>query len=117
MDHARMDSRWTRTTLRLLVRGVRTSLAATARCSTGALVFPLVIAALTPVTTKFTNGSLANDLPAPGVPGPVSSEREPKPSAWRISPRGPSKKEAFRSEEHTSELQSRQYLVCRLLLD
>src|SRR3712207_8086471 len=24
---------------------------------------------------------------------------------------------AFRSEEHTSELQSRQYLVCRLLLD
>src|SRR3712207_8938051 len=23
----------------------------------------------------------------------------------------------FRSEEHTSELQSRQYLVCRLLLD
>src|SRR3712207_6896635 len=26
-------------------------------------------------------------------------------------------KEAFRSEEHTSELQSRQYLVCRLLLE
>src|SRR3712207_8888289 len=25
--------------------------------------------------------------------------------------------EAVRSEEHTSELQSRQYLVCRLLLD
>src|SRR3712207_9262350 len=25
--------------------------------------------------------------------------------------------EAFRSEEHTSELQSRQYLVCRLLLE
>src|SRR3712207_8117627 len=24
---------------------------------------------------------------------------------------------SFRSEEHTSELQSRQYLVCRLLLD
>src|SRR3712207_8749762 len=24
---------------------------------------------------------------------------------------------AYRSEEHTSELQSRQYLVCRLLLD
>src|SRR3712207_8545574 len=24
---------------------------------------------------------------------------------------------AFRSEEHTSELQSRQYLVCRLLLE
>src|SRR3712207_7318765 len=26
-------------------------------------------------------------------------------------------KEGFRSEEHTSELQSRQYLVCRLLLE
>src|SRR3712207_7970370 len=26
-------------------------------------------------------------------------------------------KEAYRSEEHTSELQSRQYLVCRLLLE
>src|SRR3712207_8735874 len=27
------------------------------------------------------------------------------------------KKTGFRSEEHTSELQSRQYLVCRLLLE
>src|SRR3712207_8008625 len=26
-------------------------------------------------------------------------------------------REAYRSEEHTSELQSRQYLVCRLLLE
>src|SRR3712207_7646164 len=26
-------------------------------------------------------------------------------------------REGFRSEEHTSELQSRQYLVCRLLLE
>src|SRR3712207_8553336 len=30
----------------------------------------------------------------------------------RLEPRG-----ALRSEEHTSELQSRQYLVCRLLLE
>src|SRR3712207_8567267 len=29
----------------------------------------------------------------------------------------PEKAPATRSEEHTSELQSRQYLVCRLLLD
>src|SRR3712207_7275917 len=28
-----------------------------------------------------------------------------------------SRSSAFRSEEHTSELQSRQYLVCRLLLE
>src|SRR3712207_7650023 len=38
--------------------------------------------------------------PAPGVP-----LRRPVPGAHR------------RSEEHTSELQSRQYLVCRLLLE
>src|SRR3712207_7809647 len=29
----------------------------------------------------------------------------------------PADGEVFRSEEHTSELQSRQYLVCRLLLE
>src|SRR3712207_7236529 len=29
----------------------------------------------------------------------------------------PARSRAFRSEEHTSELQSRQYLVCRLLLE
>src|SRR3712207_7547762 len=31
--------------------------------------------------------------------------------------RGPRPRRAPRSEEHTSELQSRQYLVCRLLLE
>src|SRR3712207_7738525 len=45
--------------------------------------------------------------PAASGPGPARSAAWP---AWR-SPPGP------RSEEHTSELQSRQYLVCRLLLE
>src|SRR3712207_8910036 len=37
--------------------------------------------------------------------------------AWREGPR-PARRLRFpRSEEHTSELQSRQYLVCRLLLE
>src|SRR3712207_7425707 len=31
--------------------------------------------------------------------------------------RSPQRRGAHRSEEHTSELQSRQYLVCRLLLE
>src|SRR3712207_8243360 len=31
--------------------------------------------------------------------------------------RGPCRADGSRSEEHTSELQSRQYLVCRLLLE
>src|SRR3712207_7170088 len=42
--------------------------------------------------------------PAPSSRPPDSARRAPSPS-------GP------RSEEHTSELQSRQYLVCRLLLE
>src|SRR3712207_8883052 len=40
------------------------------------------------------------------------------PRLHRVRPRdGPSARPAGRSEEHTSELQSRQYLVCRLLLE
>src|SRR3712207_7701836 len=35
----------------------------------------------------------------------------------RDDPYGARLAEEFRSEEHTSELQSRQYLVCRLLLE
>src|ERR1035437_11009171 len=35
----------------------------------------------------------------------------------RIRRRDARRKTAARSEEHTSELQSRQYLVCRLLLE
>src|SRR3712207_7432874 len=39
-------------------------------------------------------------------------------AAGRTDPRLPvRRRRAHRSEEHTSELQSRQYLVCRLLLE
>src|SRR3712207_7437903 len=34
-----------------------------------------------------------------------------------FAPKAPGALQAKRSEEHTSELQSRQYLVCRLLLE
>src|SRR3712207_8464258 len=50
----------------------------------------------TEISTKFTRGRVERELAAAGM-----------------------RLEAFhtdRSEEHTSELQSRQYLVCRLLL-
>src|SRR3712207_7224251 len=36
---------------------------------------------------------------------------------WRSWPQQPPAGAVCRSEEHTSELQSRQYLVCRLLLE
>src|SRR3712207_8858261 len=66
---------------------------------------------LFPYTTLFR--SMSSNSPATWstcaatslqVSSPVSSAR-PTPSGWA------------RSEEHTSELQSRQYLVCRLLLE
>src|SRR3712207_8699855 len=41
----------------------------------------------------------------------------PDPKEVRQPVRPPSVQKRMRSEEHTSELQSRQYLVCRLLLE
>src|SRR5438445_4929692 len=41
----------------------------------------------------------------------------PRLRCWHRKPVPPPHHFRFRSEEHTSELQSRQYLVCRLLLE
>src|SRR3712207_8259969 len=50
--------------------------------------------------------------------GAVRGERSSGISAdYRRLPRDPYRSTPERSEEHTSELQSRQYLVCRLLLE
>src|SRR3712207_8800120 len=67
---------------------------------------------LFPYTTLFRSmvarGLLADcpDAPVGGGQRPDRGPRRPPPGA-----------EPPRSEEHTSELQSRQYLVCRLLLE
>src|SRR3712207_9177412 len=45
------------------------------------------------------------------------SATSPCPGRSRRTTRKPGARAATRSEEHTSELQSRQYLVCRLLLE
>src|SRR5476651_2745342 len=50
--------------------------------------------------------------PARRIPSPTTAAPMPRAS----SPRSPTRPRS-RSEEHTSELQSRQYLVCRLLLE
>src|SRR3712207_8135576 len=77
---------------------------------------------LFPYTTLFRSSPRSSACWAPGFVdeavrvAPSSMElTEPRPTgaSWHT---GPSVREA-RSEEHTSELQSRQYLVCRLLLE
>src|SRR5690554_7511815 len=51
-------------------------------------------------------------------PQPMPLRRAPRPSNRRPAHRPPmTRPHAHRSEEHTSELQSRPHLVCRLLLE
>src|SRR3712207_8609093 len=71
---------------------------------------------LFPYTTLFRSGGSGND----GVGGGTGSDNllggagnDLLIDVWR----GLSEDNFSRSEEHTSELQSRQYLVCRLLLE
>src|SRR6266508_7013367 len=59
-------------------------------------------------TTEIYTLSLHDALPISPPPGPCPIH----PTPWATSAPG-----AARSEEHTSELQSRGHLVCRLLLD
>src|SRR3712207_7269983 len=67
-------------------------------------------------TTEIYTLSLHDALPISGSsPAPGPWPRRP-----RAAPPAPCSRaccRARRSEEHTSELQSRQYLVCRLLLE
>src|ERR1017187_10997977 len=48
---------------------------------------------------------------------PIYSKRTCKVARWKRSLLAPSRLPLDRSEEHTSELQSPMYLVCRLLLE
>src|SRR3712207_8734899 len=81
---------------------------------------------LFPYTTLFRSSRVASlsTVPSavrtPQCPWSVNSSRQQSDIRTVESPssRRRSRRAAFRrSEEHTSELQSRQYLVCRLLLE
>src|SRR3712207_7882768 len=89
---------------------------------------------LFPYTTLFRSGSGPKQARGPQVPGEcrrkalcsqgrtADDERAPTSAALRAERCAPcsrfrARNNATRSEEHTSELQSRQYLVCRLLLE
>src|SRR3712207_6978734 len=73
---------------------------------------------LFPYTTLFRSTA----GPTPTLRGRPSAAETPTPArsgpAWPVRCEAPGRRPAApRSEEHTSELQSRQYLVCRLLLE
>src|SRR3712207_6944363 len=70
-------------------------------------------------TTEIYTLSLHDALPISDVVGAAATVRTNVSGAARsaISRVIRSASETTRSEEHTSELQSRQYLVCRLLLE
>src|SRR3712207_8959982 len=78
-----------------------------------------------PATTEIYTLSLHDALPISTSTEPVTSTGTSVPltGTWTVSPmrsRPPltrARAKGRRSEEHTSELQSRQYLVCRLLLE
>src|SRR3712207_8042743 len=77
---------------------------------------------LFPYTTLF-RAVRAGPLPRGGVARPYGGRRgggglrQGGPRARVAVSRRPADRQGGRSEEHTSELQSRQYLVCRLLLE
>src|SRR5436305_11518630 len=68
-----------------------------------------------PATTEIYTLSLHDALPISAARGRACGERTSR--SRRLRPQAPSRGRSRRSEEHTSELQSRPHLVCRLLLE
>src|SRR5215813_15643639 len=64
-------------------------------------------------TTKIYTLSLHDALPISPASGAIRGRRRPRPP----NAADPRSAPGARSEEHTSELQSRPHLVCRLLLE
>src|SRR5438445_4292568 len=89
-------------------------------------VLPLSLSTLFPYTTLFRSfaaGLVSTLLSlALNLHGPCSKRDRKRDFVKKLTKFGPAdtmraEGEEHRSEEHTSELQSRQYLVCRLLLE
>src|SRR5258708_21770281 len=68
-------------------------------------IYPLPLHAALPIGRSPATTRRSVDLPQPD--GPTSASSSPRPTP----------KPTSRSEEHTSELQSPDHLVCRLLLE
>src|SRR2546422_7537888 len=69
-----------------------------------------------PRSTLFPYTTLFRSIGRVFVVGPTERHAFPCPQSKRCAPSG-ADPGALRSEEHTSELQSRLHLVCRLLLE
>src|SRR3712207_9435037 len=72
---------------------------------------------LFPYTTLFRSGRVATSARKSGASSASTAAPPAGVAVMKHSPRSCGRSRAVRSEEHTSELQSRQYLVCRLLLE
>src|SRR3712207_8973236 len=72
---------------------------------------------LFPYTTLFRSGWTPGACPLPYLVSETASYSTAFESRASRSPSPKKLTHSTRSEEHTSELQSRQYLVCRLLLE
>src|SRR3712207_7600091 len=73
---------------------------------------------LFPYTTLFRSRSSGRWHSSTSAEAPTKPKFQPSPSRTRLHQKcATSCPSSPRSEEHTSELQSRQYLVCRLLLE
>src|SRR3712207_8271967 len=74
-------------------------------------------ATLFPYTTLFRSAARASGAAPPKMPECRSAASASTVTTTSTVPRRLTVTAGWRSEEHTSELQSRQYLVCRLLLE
>src|SRR3712207_7305362 len=73
---------------------------------------------LFPYTTLFRSPRVQRTWSETRSPCTTVGEKRQRPTSSRLRSQRPSRRGGTsRSEEHTSELQSRQYLVCRLLLE
>src|SRR2546429_7279112 len=73
---------------------------------------------LFPYTTLFRSRDVGGSVGREPLPGPCSLSQPPRVRRERRhQPTHGRRRQPVRSEEHTSELQSRLHLVCRLLLE
>src|SRR2546422_8002681 len=72
---------------------------------------------LFPYTTLFRSQPARPRCESPGCPGRIAGSDFCDSAASWHRPKSAANRCALRSEEHTSELQSRLHLVCRLLLE